>query len=376
MKRREFLAGAVLAPALLTLRQEPDETGFVRLFDSTSLDGWSVADGPESAFYVDDGAMRGAPERGLPRVAAVRAPVRELRLPRRVLRAGLDEFRHLPARARTRPQHLVRDEDQHLPPGGRDAGARVDGIDLSAGASAQGEREERVEHVPHPDGLAASPSVDQRRRDSGSGRRGRAGTAPPAAQRVLRARVDHAPDPVPRPARARVAVEGLVDAVVRDGGGLRQVAHHVRQADLPGARRRAARRWRRRVRHQRDIPRFRAAEVRPARPASQRRRHVRRPGERLGRPALRDPAHGRGGRALCHGVALRDQARAVSPDRAREVVAVPASSERSDVHRPHQRRHGAGVPTGWSSPAPARSRSRPTAPDTGPSTKQVRARRI
>ena len=187
MKRREFLAGAVLAPALLTLRQEPDETGFVRLFDSTSLDGWSVADGPETAFYVARRGDRGAPERGLPRVAAVGAPVRELRLPRRVLRAGLDEFRHLPARARTRPQHLVRDEDQHLPPGGREAGARVDGIDLSAGASAQGEREEqgRVEHVPHPDGLAASPGVDQRRGDPGSGRRERAGAAPPVSQRVL-----------------------------------------------------------------------------------------------------------------------------------------------------------------------------------------------
>jgi hypothetical protein len=38
MKRREFLSSVVLAPALLTARQEPDETGVVRLFDGTSLD--------------------------------------------------------------------------------------------------------------------------------------------------------------------------------------------------------------------------------------------------------------------------------------------------------------------------------------------------
>jgi hypothetical protein len=57
MKRREFLAGAALAPVLLTMRQEPDEAGFVRLFDGKSLDGWSVADGPESAFYVQDEAI-------------------------------------------------------------------------------------------------------------------------------------------------------------------------------------------------------------------------------------------------------------------------------------------------------------------------------
>ena len=50
----------------MTLRQEPDETGFVRLFDSTSLDGWSVADGPESAFYVDDGAIVVHPSAGFP----------------------------------------------------------------------------------------------------------------------------------------------------------------------------------------------------------------------------------------------------------------------------------------------------------------------
>ncbi|HET8549827.1 MAG TPA: DUF1080 domain-containing protein [Bryobacteraceae bacterium] len=54
MTRRLFLgslaAGPVPAPA-------DDETGFVSLFDGRSLAGWNVVDGPESAFYVKDGAI-------------------------------------------------------------------------------------------------------------------------------------------------------------------------------------------------------------------------------------------------------------------------------------------------------------------------------
>jgi hypothetical protein len=57
MNRRDFLASVALSPALIAVRQADDESGFVRLFDGTSLDGWSVADGPESAFYVHDGAI-------------------------------------------------------------------------------------------------------------------------------------------------------------------------------------------------------------------------------------------------------------------------------------------------------------------------------
>jgi hypothetical protein len=66
MKRREFLASAGFAPALLAMppaadalpvTQGPGEAGFESLFDGVSLDGWSVADGRESAFYVDDGAI-------------------------------------------------------------------------------------------------------------------------------------------------------------------------------------------------------------------------------------------------------------------------------------------------------------------------------
>ncbi len=56
MKRREFLASAALAPTVLTLSQT-DEGQFESLFDGVSLAQWSVADGRESAFHVQDGAI-------------------------------------------------------------------------------------------------------------------------------------------------------------------------------------------------------------------------------------------------------------------------------------------------------------------------------
>src|SRR5262245_11693945 len=53
MTRRNFLASASLAPALLATPQQLDESGFTR------LEGWSVQDGPESAFYFDVGQASG-----------------------------------------------------------------------------------------------------------------------------------------------------------------------------------------------------------------------------------------------------------------------------------------------------------------------------
>jgi hypothetical protein len=56
MKRRDFLAASA-APVLFGMPQSADESGFVELFDGRSLDKWSVQDGPEAAFYVNDGAI-------------------------------------------------------------------------------------------------------------------------------------------------------------------------------------------------------------------------------------------------------------------------------------------------------------------------------
>jgi hypothetical protein len=66
MRRRDFLASVAAAPALAAIRQEPEDADFISLFDGRSLDGWSVADGPESAFYVRDEAIVVHPSAGFP----------------------------------------------------------------------------------------------------------------------------------------------------------------------------------------------------------------------------------------------------------------------------------------------------------------------
>jgi hypothetical protein len=57
MNRRTFLAAASAAPLLYAAPQEAGEATFTSLFDGRSLNGWSIQDGPETAFYVNDGAI-------------------------------------------------------------------------------------------------------------------------------------------------------------------------------------------------------------------------------------------------------------------------------------------------------------------------------
>jgi hypothetical protein len=60
MNRRQFLAasaaGVALEPAPAQ-SQLPDAAGFATMFDGKTLNGWSVREGPESAFYVADGSI-------------------------------------------------------------------------------------------------------------------------------------------------------------------------------------------------------------------------------------------------------------------------------------------------------------------------------
>src|SRR5947207_87443 len=52
MKRRTFLVSAPLLSQALSVHAEDS---YVSMFDGKTLDGWSIQDGPESAFYVQDG---------------------------------------------------------------------------------------------------------------------------------------------------------------------------------------------------------------------------------------------------------------------------------------------------------------------------------
>src|SRR5512140_3802822 len=58
MNRRAFLAAMPslpLATGLLAASSAETEDGFVSLFDGKTLNGWTIEEGPESAFYVRDG---------------------------------------------------------------------------------------------------------------------------------------------------------------------------------------------------------------------------------------------------------------------------------------------------------------------------------
>jgi hypothetical protein len=55
MNRRSFVAASVMVPSYL--RAQSDEAGFTSLFDGTSLNGWTVEEGPSTAFYVKEGAI-------------------------------------------------------------------------------------------------------------------------------------------------------------------------------------------------------------------------------------------------------------------------------------------------------------------------------
>jgi hypothetical protein len=66
IRRREFLSGAAAAPLLMATPQDTEEAGFTLLFDGQSLDGWSVEEGRESAFYVNDGAIVAHESEGYP----------------------------------------------------------------------------------------------------------------------------------------------------------------------------------------------------------------------------------------------------------------------------------------------------------------------
>jgi hypothetical protein len=59
MNRRTFLAAAGFVPVAAALQTQSSgvEAGFVSLFDGQTLNGWSVQEGPASAFGVMDGAI-------------------------------------------------------------------------------------------------------------------------------------------------------------------------------------------------------------------------------------------------------------------------------------------------------------------------------
>ncbi|HSB16087.1 MAG TPA: DUF1080 domain-containing protein [Bryobacteraceae bacterium] len=58
MNRRAFLFTPAFLPAILGAQSEE---GFAPLFDGQTLNGWTIRDGPESAFYARDGEIAASP---------------------------------------------------------------------------------------------------------------------------------------------------------------------------------------------------------------------------------------------------------------------------------------------------------------------------
>lgn len=63
MTRRSLIQSLPLLPAALSAQNGDGSTA---LFDGRSLAGWSIQEGPESAFYVNDGAIVGTPSSAYP----------------------------------------------------------------------------------------------------------------------------------------------------------------------------------------------------------------------------------------------------------------------------------------------------------------------
>ena len=107
MNRRSFLAGATAAPLLYATPQgTTGETGFTSLFDGKTLEGWSVQDGPEAAFYVNDGAIVVHESAGYPAWLRSSRQYENFDFRGEFFVKGWIELRHLSARARTRPQYV------------------------------------------------------------------------------------------------------------------------------------------------------------------------------------------------------------------------------------------------------------------------------
>src|SRR5207253_709614 len=57
MNRRQFLSTAAVPALLQAQAQAQAESGFTPLCDGKTLRGWKIKEGPETAFYVNDGSI-------------------------------------------------------------------------------------------------------------------------------------------------------------------------------------------------------------------------------------------------------------------------------------------------------------------------------
>ena len=162
MNRRDFLGATSAVPLFLQAQAEVD---FTRLFDGKSLKGWTIQEGPETAFYVDDGAIVVHESSGFP--TWLRSAKQYENFDFRgefYIKGWMDSGIYFHAPEHGRPMwngmqiHIFQQQDETPMP-------QSMGAIFPVVAAAQSQRQEqgRVEHVPHSDGLAAAPASGQTR---------------------------------------------------------------------------------------------------------------------------------------------------------------------------------------------------------------------
>jgi hypothetical protein len=345
MKRRDFLAAAGAAPLLLASPQSSNESGFTPLFDGKSLDGWTVKDGPETAFYVKDGDIVVHEGGGFP--AWLRSAkqyenfdFRGEFFVRGWTNSGI--YLHAPEHGRNiycgMKINIFHTVDEKPAP--ESMGSIFPLVaPLKVNVKNRGEwnsfrivmdwprlrawsNDEQIHDV----NLETVPELRHRLR---TGYLGLESLAYPIRFRNLR--VKELPSKVAWTPLYETAAdfakwhvsEGKPDFVALGGG--------------------AGKQWRGTFRHQREVSRFRIADVHTARVASQRRDHVPHRGNRIARPSLRDPAPRRGRRALSNGVVVLAKAVDLSEDRTGPMVAAADAREGQHLHGPDQRRDRDGI---------------------------------
>ena len=336
MNRRTFLATAGLVPAAVRAlhAQSPGvEPGFVSLFDGQTLAGWSVQEGPASAFRAVDGAI--VVDQGSNFPTWLRSDKQYENFDFRCefflqgwTNSGI--YLHAPEHGRNTWVGMKINIFHQAGPGTE---ARVGGFDLSARPAARGERQEPggVEHAARAHGLAPAPGLDERHAGPGSRRRSGAGAEVSSAARIPGPRVAVLSDPLPEHSRPRVAGARRRGRASTTARGLRQMAGLQRQALVRAAGRDPARGRQRATGDARDLSRFRAPPLHSRRAASQRRHDVPVDPGTPGRtePELRDPAPRRRRRALRDRIALFNQARDLSRGSSRRSGFSSSSSSRA-----------------------------------------------
>ena len=159
MTRRQWLALGVIAPPLVAAQD-----AFAPIFDGKSLRGWTIVDGPDSSFYVDDGALCVSPVASFPAWLRSERQYENFDLRGEFFIKGWTDsgiYFHAPEHGRPTMagfQWKVFHQKEDKPT------RQSMGAVFPYRRPAKGQCPRRLERISHPHRLAGSPNLDQRRK--------------------------------------------------------------------------------------------------------------------------------------------------------------------------------------------------------------------